>query len=582
MNDKQREFFSVLSNGTIELINDVIKEHEERFRAPEPGEIGEEAASQWIDILVSMGAPNISDEAKAKLLEYITDLSGKYMEEVILCNINTTLYAICMEIRSDPVVIDLKAYRDEITQEGTPKARIKEIEQIINKDKALSFLIYNEALRQGLREIDEKIDEYMEEDTKLKELGVKNNPLLELLATSCFFENRKIDIIASYISHMKDLQKDYKVVIHEGNFSIIPRHQKQTEAYKGESALNQIYVNSYVGPFGNKLALLPSSSVNVNKITGKVTYTHTKDAFKITATQEGIEAVRNSIGKDGMLLRTLPRQKLFDTIILTFTHSNENKICFSLEEYLQNIGKNVIVSDEDDEAAKKRKKELLKKERQRLKDDLMALSHLQYEWRGTKKGKTSDFVIINMIEGVAVKKGYVYIKITETMAEALKGHSLMRFPICLLSLTNDNAYAIGYKMAAYYSNDQNMKMNRNNRLKVETLLKSSNIPLIEDLKDNARHWRERIKEPLEEALEELFKKGYLKDWKYCKSKGGILTDKEAMNISDYQTFINLYVEFEPIEAPDQTERLLHKEARAEARIEKSKKNKKDTKSSKKA
>ena len=195
---------------------------------------------------------------------------------------------------------------------------------------------------------------------------------------------------------------------------------------------------------------------------------------------------------------------------------------------------------------------------------------------------TSDFVIVNIIESISIKKGYVNIKITETMADALMGiASQMMYPTCLLLLTNDNAYAIGYKMASYYSYDQNMKMNRNNRLKVETLLRASNIPLIEDLKDNARHWRERIKEPLEEALDALYQIGYLKNWSYCKPKGIALTDEEALKIeeADYQTFINLLVDFEPCDFPDQSERLQRKEERTKSQIEKAKK--KDTKSSKK-
>ena len=106
--------------------------------------------------------------------------------------------------------------------------------------------------------------------------------------------------------------------------------------------------------------------------------------------------------------------------------------------------------------------------------------------------------------------------------------------------------------------DSNIIIGTYNRLKVSTLLKHTNLPTIEKLKNekynNSRQWPTRIKEPFEKALDALT--GYvITNWEYVKPKGEPLTDEEAYNITDYEGFIDLLVQFEIKDAPDHSDRL---------------------------
>ena len=87
-------------------------------------------------------------------------------------------------------------------------------------------------------------------------------------------------------------------------------------------------------------------------------------------------------------------------------------------------------------------------------------------------------------------------------------------------------------------------------------------------------WERLIKEPFEKALDALTSCGLLADWQYTRAKAKPLTDEEAAEITDYESWSKLYVHFTLKDAPDQT-------ARLEAKREKEAKRKKPTASKKK-
>lgn len=333
---------------------------------------------------------------------------------------------------------------------------------------------------------------------------------------------------------------------------------KEKTAVKVKSLLNKTYIPSFYGPFRNKLVLSPTAKQEKDEITRKTTFTTDEKSgvFKITVTAEGLNKVREEITKNG-LPRALQRQKLFDAIVLYFTVNHEREINISLEDYLTNIGKNVVILGNDDAATIKKKKNLLKSSRRHLKSDLDMLSTLQYRWTGKKKENRGDFVIVNMFEGVSIKNGYIRIKLTETMADALADLPLMQYPTVLLSTQNDNAYAMGYSIAHQYAYYRNGMRGTNDRLKVSTLLKATNLPTLKDLEKEGegRHWEKRIKEPFEKCLEELVRIGYLKSWEYCEAKGVELEEAKAYNITSFNIFSNLYVKYEPEEIDGHAEKL---------------------------
>ena len=62
------------------------------------------------------------------------------------------------------------------------------------------------------------------------------------------------------------------------------------------------------------------------------------------------------------------------------------------------------------------------------------------------------------------------------------------------------------------------------------------------LRSKVSHWENRIKTPLETALDSCVRAGVLDGWEYCGAKKAKLSDSEV-DIGDYATFIGLYVRF---------------------------------------
>ena len=69
------------------------------------------------------------------------------------------------------------------------------------------------------------------------------------------------------------------------------------------------------------------------------------------------------------------------------------------------------------------------------------------------------------------------------------------------------------------------------------------IPDFDEVQKTDRgHWENRIKTPLETALDSCVRAGVLDGWEYCGAKKAKLSDSEV-DIGDYATFIGLYVRF---------------------------------------
>ena len=166
--------------------------------------------------------------------------------------------------------------------------------------------------------------------------------------------------------------------------------------------------------------------------------------------------------------------------------------------------------------------------------------------------KAADFDSVMLFERVAIKQGRIIIGFGNNMAEYLRKLPEAQYPRALLSISarQPNAYRIGFKMAEHYNNDNNHRRGTCKRLKVSSLLSVTDLPTIEDLrnetekktgkkKDNSRQWATRIKKPLEDALEVLTGK-VISDWKYTKAKGEELTGQEEPSTDNINELIDLY------------------------------------------
>jgi hypothetical protein len=107
-------------------------------------------------------------------------------------------------------------------------------------------------------------------------------------------------------------------------------------------------------------------------------------------------------------------------------------------------------------------------------------------------------------------------------------------------------------------------------LKVITLLEETTLPTYEEVVKTRKSWEERLKEPLENALDHLTQINFLKDWRYCKPKGETLEDADA-DFADYETWADTLLQFEMTNAPNHDDILKKLEEEKQATIKAGKK-----------
>lgn len=255
--------------------------------------------------------------------------------------------------------------------------------------------------------------------------------------------------------------------------------------------------------------------------------------------------------------------KLLDILAIKFSKSNHYKaknpnrtVTFSLDEYMTYLGIKNIDNYNNRRSASKRLKEAL--------DTLYSIS---LEWEEKSKGKVINYAKMRICEAQGIERGTASFTFSQNMAQYLNQSYIMQFPIELLAISecNQNAYPIARKLALHHSIDNNHKKGTANIISVAKLLEvAPEIPTIEAVRAVNGSWSERIKGALEKALDAI---GSVVTWEYSNTKGAPLTDKQ-LEISDYETFIKLYVKFNIKGAPDPTERLEEKKKRVTARKKK--------------
>jgi hypothetical protein len=115
----------------------------------------------------------------------------------------------------------------------------------------------------------------------------------------------------------------------------------------------------------------------------------------------------------------------------------------------------------------------------------------------------------------------------------------------LLKERNQDAYKMGVRIGAHLRT--NLTQPNEHRIAVETLIKTSNIPTYESLKDKGQA-RQLIIDRFENALEKLTEDKVLEEWYYSypasMRKGTVMTDEDIEKASrDYHFFSRLVIEF---------------------------------------
>ena len=136
------------------------------------------------------------------------------------------------------------------------------------------------------------------------------------------------------------------------------------------------------------------------------------------------------------------------------------------------------------------------------------------------------------------------------MAKYLTNAYIMHYPMELLKVDerNSNSYPLGRKLLLHQSMNNNKKKKTSDIISVKSLLEvCPDIPMYESVMNEGRQLDQRIRTPLEKALNSL---DFIA-WEYCNSKGIPLTEKQLTS-TDYKVFEKFYVKFDVLGFPTQT------------------------------
>ena len=301
------------------------------------------------------------------------------------------------------------------------------------------------------------------------------------------------------------------------------------------------------GEATSRLAMPATRNMAINPITG--------DAV---IEDEGFRAFFE--GYDGLKIGlTVGAQKLLSTAALYLTQNNhyrpeesariETEVQIPLISYARLLGYPVdereTATPEEAEKEKRRIKNLMKDVRGKINDQLDVLYSLSLSW-SEKKGRVSDYQDVRLLQRKGVKRGMISIQFSDDIARYLLCSYVMQYPEALLSIDerSPRAYRVGYKLAYHSSVRRNIERGTADIISVSALLDAcGDIPDFDEVQKTDRgHWENRIKTPLETALDSCVRAGVLDGWEYCGAKKAKLSDSEV-DIGDYATFIGLYVRF---------------------------------------
>ena len=231
-----------------------------------------------------------------------------------------------------------------------------------------------------------------------------------------------------------------------------------------------------------------------------------------------------------------------------------------------------VIPHDNSKAEKERAAAVLRKARQRIKQDLERLRNVKATWsEGVKKGGKAiaragepgaadrDFMSYSLIGSYGITKEFITMTFDPKF---VKDYLLLlpqtKYHKALTRVKGRNAYLMGLKLLKHYCMRKNVEKKTNNRLKVKSILASVDLPTIDYIEgqrnpDTGRreggadpgHWDKRIKERLEEALDELYNVGFLGFWGYKGTGCKELTDEEATGRSA-EAWAEMLVQFEII------------------------------------
>jgi len=339
----------------------------------------------------------------------------------------------------------------------------------------------------------------------------------------------------------------------------------------------EAFLPMYHGKPTTALATMSSRKAEVNKITGGAVI----ESKGVKLIMQEFTNIKGTLG--------INTHKLFNVGITSFTALNneadaakkniEYKVSIPLEDYCLKCGYDILehakATKEEQTKEKRRAANALKDAKKRIRRDLEVLSSSRLSWEEPNRRfkDKGDFNNIALIGSYGIRQGYIYMVFDPLFSEYLVKLPITQYPLALLGVDarNPTAYNIGLKMATHYSMDNNQIKGTYNLLKVKTLLAATDLPPYEEVVLSRKGWEERLKEPLENAMDHLTQINFLSDWRYSKSKGETLEDTGA-DFTDYETWADTLVQYDIANAPNHNDRIKKLEEKKKATKADKKKN----------
>ena len=206
------------------------------------------------------------------------------------------------------------------------------------------------------------------------------------------------------------------------------------------------------------------------------------------------------------------------------------KISFSLEKYAALRGVDISTPS--------RKKEFKKE----IKEDLLSFNKIKVLVNDPVNDITG---FIQMISSGFIQGNTITVNFDRDFAYHLYKQPITQFPPELLSIDGraDNAYNIGKRIYKHAFMEPNILNGNANRLSVKTLLKETNLKTYEEILKSGQSWNERLKNPLDKAIDQLEEKGMIKNPEYRKPGGDRLSDHE-LEFNNYNDWIDTVLYFD--------------------------------------
>lgn len=348
------------------------------------------------------------------------------------------------------------------------------------------------------------------------------------------------------------------------------------ESMTPEQVRTIITNNLLASPFLPMLNGAPSNDIMQLTIKGMTPDSFSKKA--VFETKDGRKITIEHFDKLQGVLSTSAK-KILDTALLYLTSNNYYKagrngltptVEIPLIEYGEACGYQLtpqtMATPEEQAAENRRIQERIKELKKNVRRDLHDIADILWTGEETRGRNKGDYAEMRIISSHKIVKGLIRINFDVDAAAYFVKSYVMQYPTALLKHDNrkPNAYVIGRKIAFHNSLDNNAAAGTNNTLSVKSLLADApEIPTIDDIKARGqRNWKDKIKKPLEIALDENISVGLISKWEYRDPTTGETYTAETAQPMTWAQYYRLMVDFIMVEPPDQSKR---RAARSEAK-----------------